>query len=74
MHNNTSQNFNSTEDPDAILNEVIKSLSKKQKELPCKLFYNEQGSKLFEQISELDEYYLTRTEISILNENIDEND
>jgi len=72
MHNNASQNFSPAEDPDGILNEVIKSLSKKQKELPCKLFYNEQGSKLFEQISELDEYYLTRTEISILNENIDE--
>ena len=56
----------------AILNEVITSLSKDQKELPCKLFYDEKGSNLFEQISKLDEYYLTRTEISILKDNIEE--
>ena len=34
--------------------------------LPSKLFYDEIGSGLFEQITELPEYYLTRTERSIL--------
>ena len=72
MDTNSSSSLDSSIDQDGILNEVIKSLSKDQKELPCKLFYNEHGSKLFEEISELDEYYLTRTEISILNENIDD--
>jgi dimethylhistidine N-methyltransferase len=36
------------------------------KELPCKYFYDEAGSKLFEEITELDEYYLTRTELGIM--------
>jgi L-histidine N-alpha-methyltransferase len=34
--------------------------------LPAKLFYDEVGSALFEQITELPEYYLTRTERAIL--------
>ena len=72
MHNNTPDNTGPSNEPDGLFSEVIKSLSKDQKELPCKLFYNDHGSKLFERISELDEYYLTRTEISILNENIEE--
>jgi dimethylhistidine N-methyltransferase len=36
------------------------------KSIPCKYFYDEQGSRLFEQICELDEYYPTRTELGIL--------
>ncbi len=36
------------------------------KRLPPWLFYDEAGSQLFEQITELPEYYLTRTERSIL--------
>jgi len=57
---------------DEIFKEVLTSLTKEQKELPCKLFYNDQGSKLFEEISRSEEYYLTRTETSILNYNIEE--
>ena len=71
MHSNPSDCLDSANDQDGILNEVLTSLTKNQKELPCKLFYNERGSKLFEEISELDEYYLTKTEISILNDNIE---
>ena len=37
-----------------------------QKEIPCKYFYDEVGSALFDEICELDEYYLTRTELAIL--------
>lgn len=40
-------------------------LSASPKWLPAKLFYDEIGSALFEQITELPEYYLTRTERSI---------
>ena len=69
METNTEEII-SSENSGTVLNEIIRSLSKSQKELSCKFFYDEKGSELFEQISELDEYYLTRTEISILNKNI----
>lgn len=45
---------------------VLAGLSRHRKALPCRFLYDEQGSELFEQICELPEYYLTRTEISIL--------
>jgi dimethylhistidine N-methyltransferase len=46
--------------------DVLHGLSLPAKELPCKYFYDERGSRLFEQICELDEYYLTRTELAIM--------
>lgn len=70
MQNNT-EDIIKPDSSEGVLNEIIQSLSKSQKELSCKFFYDEQGSILFEQISELEEYYLTRTEISILNNNIE---
>jgi L-histidine N-alpha-methyltransferase len=51
---------------DAIALEVFEGLSATPKRLPSKLFYDHIGSALFEQITELPEYYLTRTERSIL--------
>jgi dimethylhistidine N-methyltransferase len=45
---------------------VIAGLSKPRKALPCRFFYDERGSALFEEITRLPEYYLTRAEISIL--------
>jgi dimethylhistidine N-methyltransferase len=45
---------------------VLAGLDRTPKELPCKLFYDTRGSELFEQICEAAEYYLTRTEIAIL--------
>ena len=51
---------------DAIALEVREGLRATPKRLPSKLFYDEIGSELFEQITELPEYYLTRTERSIL--------
>lgn len=50
--------------------EILKSLQQPQKSLPSKYFYDERGSRLFEQICELPEYYPTRTEISILTLNM----
>lgn len=50
----------------AFLIDVERGLSATQKSLPCQYFYDEIGSNLFEQITELEEYYPTRTEISIL--------
>jgi len=51
---------------DAIALDVRQGLTASPKYLPCKLFYDQIGSQLFEQITELPEYYLTRTERSIL--------
>ena len=42
--------------------DVLAGLSKPQKELPCRWFYDTRGSELFEQITDLPEYYPTRTE------------
>ncbi len=55
-----------------ILNEVIEGLSLSPKRLPCKLFYDEKGSALFDNICTLDEYYPTRTELKIMQDNIEE--
>lgn len=46
--------------------DVEQGLSNSPKTLPCKLFYDQAGSALFEQITRLPEYYLTRTELEIL--------
>ena len=48
---------------------VTDGLSKTRKNLPCRYFYDLAGSKLFEQICELPEYYLTRTEQKIFEDN-----
>jgi dimethylhistidine N-methyltransferase len=53
---------------DDILTEVIAGLSQPKKVLPAKYFYNEQGSRLFEAITQLPEYYPTRVEINLLRE------
>ena len=53
----------------SFLQEVSLGLSKKNKELSSKWFYDFRGSKLFEQITKLKEYYPTRTEIKILKDN-----
>ena len=46
--------------------ELSSSLDQKQKSISPKFFYDKKGSQLFEEICKLPEYYLTRTEISIL--------
>ena len=51
---------------DRFLKDVIDGLSQPQKTLPCQYFYDETGSELFEQITQLPEYYPTRTELRIL--------
>ena len=55
-----------------IISEVLEGLSKDQKELSCKYFYDKKGSALFDEICELEEYYPTRTELQIMNDNIEE--
>ncbi len=51
---------------DTFLDEVRDGLQQPQKAIPAKFFYDVRGSQLFDQITELPEYYLTRTEIGIM--------
>lgn len=46
--------------------EVVEGLSRPQKEIAPKHFYDTRGSELFEEITRLDEYYPTRTERALL--------
>src|ERR1700756_1091445 len=46
--------------------DVLRGLFNPEKKLPCKYFYDEAGSALFEQITGLEEYYPTRTELGIM--------
>jgi dimethylhistidine N-methyltransferase len=50
----------------SFLEDVIAGLSAAPKSLPPKYFYDARGSELFEAICELPEYYLTRTELGML--------
>ncbi|NKN33613.1 L-histidine N(alpha)-methyltransferase [Marichromatium bheemlicum] len=58
--------FDAHPTPDDLRAEVLAGLSSTPKRLPPKLFYDAHGSQLFDAITELPEYYLTRTEIAIL--------
>lgn len=46
--------------------QVVAGLSSSPPTLPSKFFYDERGSELFQQITQLPEYYVTRTERAIL--------
>jgi dimethylhistidine N-methyltransferase len=45
---------------------LVSGLSRPLKAIPCRFFYDERGSELFERITRLPEYYLTRAETAIL--------
>ncbi|MBA2431400.1 MAG: L-histidine N(alpha)-methyltransferase [Chthoniobacterales bacterium] len=53
-----------------FLAEAIAGLSSDPRTLPSKFFYDERGSELFQEICALPEYYVTRTETEILQQNI----
>jgi dimethylhistidine N-methyltransferase len=50
----------------SFLRDVIAGLRKRPKSLSCKYFYDQPGSELFDRICQLDEYYLTRTELALM--------
>jgi dimethylhistidine N-methyltransferase len=50
--------------------DVLAGFSRLPKSLPCKYLYDEEGARLFEAICQLPEYYPTRTEMAILQQNI----
>ena len=49
-----------------LVREILAGLSKPQKTLPAKLFYDAEGCRLFGEITRLPEYYVTRTELALL--------
>lgn len=53
---------------ESFLDQVLHGLAKPEKTLPSKFFYDARGSELYEQITKLPEYYLTRTELQIVRE------
>ena len=57
-----------TEDSRFVV-DVVRGLGKKTRSLPTKYFYDAAGSALFERITRLPEYYVTRSEIDILYKN-----
>ncbi len=57
---------------DGFCDEILRGLAQRPKRIAPKFFYDEVGCHLFEEICQLDEYYLTRTEIGILRENATE--
>jgi dimethylhistidine N-methyltransferase len=52
----------------SLLKEILLGLTSESKALPSKLLYDSTGSELFQRITELPEYYLTRTEKKLLGE------
>lgn len=51
---------------DPFREDVLKGLSQSQKSIPSRWLYDAEGSRLFDEITELPEYYPTRTELEIL--------
>lgn len=57
---------------DSFKEEVMTGLRSEPKTLPSKFLYDTRGSELFDAISNLEEYYLTRTELTIMQEHAEE--
>ena len=60
------------EEMELFLSEVLEGLSKPQKSLPSKYFYDATGDWLYNKIMETDEYYLARSEMEIFQERTEE--
>ena len=57
---------NTTPQQDTFADNLLAGLAKAPKEVACKYFYDETGSRLFDEICGLPEYYQTRTETLLL--------
>jgi dimethylhistidine N-methyltransferase len=57
---------------DDFRGDVRRGLAATPKQLPCKYLYDATGSRLFDRICELEEYYPTRTEQAIMDDALDE--
>jgi L-histidine Nalpha-methyltransferase len=65
-HSPDSTAIDHSEADTSLLNEILLGLTGEKKTLPSKLLYDATGSELFQRITELPEYYLTRTEKKLL--------
>lgn len=63
---NFSQGVLDDYDKALFAEDVRKGLSSFPKKIPSKYFYDDEGSRLFQKITKLDEYYLTRSEFEII--------
>lgn len=61
-----------TSDTSPFLNDVLNGLMAEKKFLSSKYFYDETGDRIFQQIMEMGEYYLTDAEMEILQHQTDE--
>ncbi len=52
-----------------FLGDALAGMRQSQKTVPAKYFYDQRGCDLFDQICELEEYYPTRTELSVIRQN-----
>ncbi|ARS35095.1 L-histidine N(alpha)-methyltransferase [Pontibacter actiniarum] len=64
-----SRKQDGSQDTAAFARDVADGLSQQQKTLPSRYFYDGAGSRLFQQIMDLPEYYLTRSEFEVLTNN-----
>ena len=62
----TFQFFDHKPPAPAMMSDVLAGMSRQPKQIPPKYFYNKKGSELFDSITHLPEYYLTRAEMEIL--------
>ena len=65
-------NLSEDQDASGFADAALRGLGETPKTLPCQYLYDAQGSVLFEQITDIPEYYPTRTEIGILTDCVDE--
>lgn len=56
----------------AMQKEVLACLKQTPKQLPAKFTYDEEGARLFEQLGQTEEYYLTQTELGIMRRSVGE--
>lgn len=59
-------------EPATMLEEVLQGLATRPRRIAPKFFYDERGSRLFDAVCKLPEYYITRTEMQILESCADE--
>ena len=72
QNNQTIQFYDYHPDPVDFFEEVLDGLNNDKKSISPKFFYDDTGSTIFEKICELPEYYVTRTENKILEDNIED--
>jgi len=61
-----------TSESEELEDQILPGLTAAQKHISPKYFYDERGSQLFDQICDLPEYYLTRTELKLMDLNLDQ--